>query len=104
MKLSPLAISAILSIVTPGGASPMDDASSRPSSLHARLVTTKLRSGVSVKSSRPLAASLILIERDTAAEASRLPSRKVSNDFGGTGNERGSLVAFTSQSLTLTPG
>src|SRR5262245_40589023 len=103
----------MLSIFTPGRVSSTDDASNRPSGLHPRFVTASPRSGVSVKSSRPLAASLILIERDFAAEAIRLPSWLKANteepalgarsDFGGTGNERGWLAAFTSQSLTLTP-
>src|SRR5262245_58911998 len=104
----------MLSIVTPGRVSSTDDASSRPSGLHSRLVTARARSGVSVKSSRPPAASLILTERDFAAEAIRLPSWLKANteelalgvmsNPGGTGNERGWLAAFTSQSLTLTVG
>src|SRR5215510_1313618 len=97
---------------TPARVSDCEDASMRPSALHARPSTQRTRSGVSVKISRPLATSLILIERDAAAEASRLPSllkakaldaRMPKSDFVGTGNERGSLAAFKFQSLTLTP-
>src|SRR5215510_339128 len=92
---------------TPARVSHCDDASMPPSGLHTRLLILRLRSGVRVKSSRPLSTSLIFIERLFVDEASRLPSwlkanaepRALMNAFGCSGNERGSLAVATSQSL-----
>src|SRR5215468_10612499 len=97
---------------TPARASYWEDANRRPSALQAMLSTQRLRGRESVKSSRPLATSLILIDGPPMAEASRLPSwLNVTvepflplSKLVLPGNERGSLAAFRPQSLTLTPG